>query len=42
MKTINGGSAVKGGYYLSKSNWEIFPIARDGDLLRELHGAQVR
>ncbi len=25
MKTINGGSAVPGGYYLSKSNWEIFP-----------------
>jgi len=33
MKTINGGSAVKGGYYLSKSNWEIFPIARDGQKL---------
>jgi hypothetical protein len=33
MKTINGGSAVKGGYYLSKSNWEIFPIAHDGEKL---------
>jgi hypothetical protein len=33
MKTINGGSAVQGGYYLSKSNWEIFPIARDGQTL---------
>jgi hypothetical protein len=33
MKTINGGSAVPGGYYLSKSNWEIFPIARDGERL---------
>ena len=33
MKTINGGSAVQGGYYLSKSNWEIFPIARDGEKL---------
>lgn len=33
MKTINGGSAVKGGYYLSKSNWEIFPVARDGQTL---------
>jgi hypothetical protein len=33
MKTMNGGSAVKGGYYLSKSNWEIFPIARDGQKL---------
>jgi hypothetical protein len=33
MKTINGGSAVQGGYYLSKSNWEIFPIARDGQKL---------
>jgi hypothetical protein len=33
MKTINGGSAVQGGYYLSKSNWEIFPIARDGERL---------
>ena len=33
MKTINGGSTVKGGYYLSKSNWEIFPIARDGQKL---------
>ncbi len=33
MQTINGGSAVQGGYYLSKSNWEIFPIARDGERL---------
>ncbi len=33
MKVIHGGSAVQGGYYLSKSNWEIFPIARDGDRL---------
>ena len=33
MKTINGGSAVQGGYYLSKSHWEIFPIARDGQKL---------
>ena len=33
MKAIHGGSAVPGGYYLSKSNWEIFPIARDGDRL---------
>ncbi len=33
MKIIHGGSAVQGGYYLSKSNWEIFPIARDGERL---------
>jgi hypothetical protein len=33
MTTINGGSAVKGGYYLSKSNWEIFPIQHDGERL---------
>ncbi len=33
MTTISGGSAVQGGYYLSKSNWEIFPIARDGERL---------
>jgi hypothetical protein len=33
MKTINGGSAVQGGYYLSKSHWEIFPVARDGEKL---------
>ena len=33
MKTVNGGSAVQGGYYLSKSHWEIFPIARDGQNL---------
>ncbi len=33
MKTINGGSAVQGGYYLSKSNWEIFPIQKDGQKL---------
>jgi hypothetical protein len=33
MKTINGGSAVPGGYYLSKSHWEIFPIANDGEKL---------
>jgi hypothetical protein len=33
MKTMNGGSAVRGGYYLSKSNWEIFPIEKDGQKL---------
>ena len=33
MTTISGGTAVPGGYYLSKSNWEIFPIARDGERL---------
>jgi hypothetical protein len=33
MKTFNGGSAVQGGYYLSKSNWEVFPVARDGERL---------
>jgi hypothetical protein len=33
MTTLNGGSAVKSGYYLSKSNWEIFPVARDGERL---------
>jgi hypothetical protein len=44
MKTLNGGSAVKGGYYLSKSNWEIFPIAHDGEKLPGLaseHYVQV-
>ncbi len=33
MKTISGGSAVPGGYYLSKSNWEIFPVEKDGQKL---------
>ncbi|HQR30848.1 MAG TPA: hypothetical protein PLL32_10595 [Anaeromyxobacteraceae bacterium] len=33
MTTIHGGSAVQGGYYLSKSNWEIFPIEKDGQRL---------
>jgi hypothetical protein len=33
MTTISGGSAVPGGYYLSRSNWEIFPVARDGERL---------
>ena len=33
MNFINGGSAVQGGYYLSKSNWEVSPIARDGEKL---------
>jgi hypothetical protein len=33
MTTINGGSAVQGGYYLSKSNWEIFPVEHDGQRL---------
>jgi hypothetical protein len=33
MTTMNGGTAVKGGYYLSKSNWEIFPIEHDGERL---------
>ena len=32
MKTINGGSAVQGGYYLSKSNSEI-SIEKDGQKL---------
>ncbi len=33
MKTISGGSAVPGGYYLSRSNWEIFPVEKDGQKL---------
>src|SRR5512137_3117734 len=33
MTTINGGTAVQGGYYLSKSNWEIFPVEKDGQKL---------
>jgi hypothetical protein len=33
MNAIHGGSAVQGGYYLSKSNWEVFPVARDGERL---------
>ena len=33
MTTISGGSAVPRGYYLSRSSWEIFPIARDGERL---------
>ncbi len=33
MKAIVGGSAVQGGYYVSRSNWEVFPVARDGDRL---------
>jgi hypothetical protein len=33
MTTISGGSAVQGGYYLSKSNWEFFPVERDGERL---------
>ena len=33
MKTQNGGSAVQGGYYLAKSNWQIHPVAKDGERL---------
>jgi hypothetical protein len=33
MTIINGNSAVQGGYYLSKSNWEIFPVEKDGQKL---------
>jgi hypothetical protein len=33
MTTISGGSAVPGGYYLSKTNWEFFPVERDGERL---------
>ena len=33
MTTFNGGNSVQGGYYLSKSNWEIFPIEKDGQKL---------
>ena len=37
MTTINGGTAVQGGYYLSKSNWEIFPVEKDGQKLPGAH-----
>ncbi len=37
MTTINGGTAVQGGYYLSKTNWEIFPIEKDGQKLPGSH-----
>jgi hypothetical protein len=37
MTTINGGTAVQGGYYLSKSNWEIFPVEKDGQKLPGSH-----
>jgi hypothetical protein len=33
MTTISGGSAVQGGYYLSKTNWEFFPVQHDGERL---------
>jgi hypothetical protein len=33
MKTTNGGSAVKSGYYLSKASWEIVPVQHDGEEL---------
>ena len=33
MTTISGGSAVPGGYYLSRSSWEIIPIEKDGQKL---------
>ncbi len=33
MTIINGNTAVQGGYYLSKSNWEIFPVEKDGQKL---------
>jgi hypothetical protein len=33
MTTISGGTVVKSGYYLSKSNWEIFPVEHDGERL---------
>jgi hypothetical protein len=33
MTTISGGSAVPGGYYLSRSNWEVFHVAHDGERL---------
>ena len=33
MTTFNGGAAVQGGYYLSKSNWEFFPVEKDGQRL---------
>ena len=33
MTTISGNSAVPGGYYLSRSSWEIFPVEKDGQRL---------
>jgi len=33
MKTIDGGSAVQGGYYLSRNSWEIVPVRNDGERL---------
>ncbi len=37
MTIINGGAAVQGGYYLSKSSWEIFPVEKDGQRLPGSH-----
>ena len=33
MKTTNGNTAVQGGYYFNKANWEIHPVKNDGDVL---------
>jgi hypothetical protein len=33
MTTIAGGTPVKGGYYVSASTWEVFPVERDGTRL---------
>ena len=33
MTTIHGGSAVQGGYYLSRSTWEVVPVEQDGGRL---------
>ena len=33
MTIIGGNSAVQGGYYLSRSSWEIFPVEKDGQRL---------
>jgi hypothetical protein len=33
MTAIGGGNAVKSGYYLSKANWEFFPVEHDGQRL---------
>ena len=33
MTRISGGSAVRSGYYLSRSSWEIVPVEKDGERL---------
>jgi hypothetical protein len=41
MTNFQGGTAVRGGYYLNLSQWAIQPVSRDGERLPEGRGEWI-